>query len=256
MSEKTAAGRRETVCPTLSVCPSCHVLVTCMSTNLSVLEKRTTVFCIVSSSSSSSSLLSELPTSASWGQSGRLSTKDALSVQAGGHQEYAGAAEPLPRGSSVTALRLWGEAPRLSKGPGSFTSHETPIHPTLNAPKPFQGMDGGEGDGGDSQPHSSRTPWTPPLPQLSLTAKVSTDEVVDFRRARPRPRPPWDPPRGRLRPGKLLLRPCGQGERGVTAPGGPVGPPRQGSRGALPPPHPTTRSALTYLLQGQPREGM
>lgn len=106
-----------------------------------------------------------------------------------------------------------------------------------------------------SQPNSPKIPRTPPLPQPSLTAKVSTDEVVDFRRARPRPRPPWDPPRGRLRPGKLLLRPCDQGERGVTAPGGPVGAPCQGSRGALPPSHPTTHSAFTYLLQGQPREG-
>lgn len=37
---------------------------TCIRTNLSVLEKRTTVFCMVSSSSSSSSLLGELSISA------------------------------------------------------------------------------------------------------------------------------------------------------------------------------------------------
>lgn len=58
-------GGTESVLPHLSVHPTS--LVTCMSTNLSVLEKRTTVFCIVSSSSSSSSLLGELSTSASWG---------------------------------------------------------------------------------------------------------------------------------------------------------------------------------------------
>lgn len=173
----------------------------------------------------------------------------------GGTRKMQGQQNPTPGGSSIPALCFCGEAPRLSKGPGSSTSHETPIHPTLRALESFQGRDDGEGDGEGSQPNSSRIPWTPPLPQPSLTAKVSTDEVVDFRRARPRPRPPWDPPRGRLRPGKLLLRPCGQGERGVTAPGGPVGPPCQGSRRALPPSHPTTCTAFPYLLQAQPREG-
>lgn len=34
-----------------------------------------------------------------------------------------------------------------------------------------------------------------------------------------------------------------------------MGPSCQGSRETLPPSHPTTRSALAYLLQGQPREG-
>lgn len=40
-----------------------------------------------------------------------------------------------------------------------------------------------------------------------LTTRVSTEDVVDFNRARPLPRPPCDPPRGRRLPGKLLLRP-------------------------------------------------
>lgn len=73
----------------------------------------------------------------------------------------------------------------------------------------MEGM-GTEGDTLCSQPcypAAQGHPNPPPLPQPSLTAKVSTDEVVDFRRARPRPRVPWEPPRGRLRPGKLLLRP-------------------------------------------------
>lgn len=34
------------------------------------------------------------------------------------------------------------------------------------------------------------------------------EEVVDLSRARPLPRPPCAPPRGRRLPGKLLLRPC------------------------------------------------
>lgn len=40
-----------------------------------------------------------------------------------------------------------------------------------------------------------------------LTTSVSMEEVVDFSRARPLPRPPCAPPRGRRLPGKLLLRP-------------------------------------------------
>ena len=40
-----------------------------------------------------------------------------------------------------------------------------------------------------------------------LTTRVSMEEVVDFSRARPLPRPPCAPPRGRRLPGKLLLRP-------------------------------------------------
>lgn len=44
---------------------------------------------------------------------------------------------------------------------------------------------------------------------MSATTRVSMEEVVDFSRARPLPRPPCAaPPRGRRRPGKLLLRPC------------------------------------------------
>lgn len=40
-----------------------------------------------------------------------------------------------------------------------------------------------------------------------LTTRVSMEEVVDFSLARPLPRPPCAPPRGRRLPGKLLLRP-------------------------------------------------
>lgn len=43
-----------------------------------------------------------------------------------------------------------------------------------------------------------------------LTGNVSMEEVVDFNLDLPRPRllPAPLPPRGRLLPGKLLLRPC------------------------------------------------
>lgn len=51
-----------------------------------------------------------------------------------------------------------------------------------------------------------------------LTTRVSTEDVVDFSRARPLPLPPCAPPRGRRRPGKLLLRPCNREEDHYKAP--------------------------------------